>query len=586
MAVTPEMIFPSGLKEFKGEPKFLLGNRWYKNSTDGSQYGFKTVKEIDISQFPHGSYTAQNPFRVPICTWENDLVLKLSMYLSGGVIYANLRLYYNNEELTYAQHQSAGWAGLSNAPYAYQPLLAVQATGHQYTIAKLMVFNDYGNQPPTENITPVQDFVFSLWIPSYRNITTVPGEPEVLVYNDLSRVIDGTVKVEFGEGGLLEADRSSAGSHRCDPYRCGWVFNNLTQFNTFMKTAGSGMPGDAAGGDSSEPDTPEEDTSGTGGGGGTYDPTSDPIDFPTLPTGGALTSGMIKGFVIGSGNLINLQQKLWNMSIFDIETQFQKLVNQPLECIISLHCLPCLPLTGNPENIKLGSFDTEVTGNRITNQYLTIDGGTLTVPKYWGSALDYAPYSRAEIFIPFIGFRNLQIEDIQGLTLTLKYHVDVLTGDCVAYLKCGNSVLYSWTGNCLSHIPVMASSSDLLAKGIAAVGSIGVGLVTGNPASTAGGVISAASNVVTAKNHVQRSGDVAGSPGVMSDYTPYIVFHRPKQSLAANYNVFKGYPSNITYTLSSLSGYTEVEHVHLTGIKATDTELQEIENLLKSGVII
>ena len=217
---------------------------------------------------------------------------------------------------------------------------------------------------------------------------------------------------------------------------------------------------------------------------------------------------------------------------------------------------------------------------------MEIDAGSITVKEFWGSALDYAPYTQVEIFIPFVGFRNLQIEDIQGLTLSMKYHVDVLTGDCVAYLKCGQSVLYSWTGNCLAHIPCTANSSDLLAKNISAVGAVGLGLATGNPASTAAGAMAGAVNTATAKNHVQRSGDVAGSPGLMSEFTPYLVFHRPKQSLAKNYNQFKGYPANITYKLSTLQGYTEVEHVHLTGIKATDTELQEIEDLLKSGVII
>ena len=246
-----------------------------------------------------------------------------------------------------------------------------------------------------------------------------------------------------------------------------------------------------------------------------------------------------------------------------------------------------LPTTGSSSDIKLGSFDTELDSLLIANQYVEVNCGTLNVPLYWGSALDYAPFSRAEIFVPFVGFRNIQIEDIQRLTLQLKYHVDVLTGDCVAYLKCGNSVLYSWTGNCLSHIPCTSSSSDLLAKSISAVGAIGVGMATGNPASAAAGVISGATNVVTSKNHVQRSGDVAGSPGVMSEFVPYIIYHRPKQSLASGYNRYKGYPSNITSILGDLTGYTEVEHIHLTGISgATDTEMREIEELLKGGVII
>lgn len=358
---------------------------------------------------------------------------------------------------------------------------------------------------------------------------------------------------------------------------------DLNAFNEGMRNAGDGMTGDVT---KPDPPGPEDDTSGTGGGGGSYDPTSDPIDFPDLPTGGALTSGMIKGFVISSQSLISLQQKLWDMSIFDIATQFQKLVNQPLDCLISLHCLPCLPTVGQAEAVKLGSFDTGVTALRITNQYLVVNGGTLKVPKYWGSALDYAPFSRAEIYLPFIGIRNLQIEDIQGLTLTIKYHVDVLTGDCVCYIKCGASVLYTFTGSCISHIPATSQTSDLLSKNIGAVGMVGVGIATGNAAATVAGAAAGAINSATAKNHVQRSGEVAGSPGVMSEFTPYIIFHRPKQSLAKNYNHFKGFPTNITYTLSSLSGYTEIEHVHLTGIKATDTELQEIESLLKSGVII
>lgn len=365
------------------------------------------------------------------------------------------------------------------------------------------------------------------------------------------------------------------------------VITDLEAFAAYLHAHGDRFTGDPF---TDEPDPGEPagggDTSGTGGGGGNYDPTSDPVDFPNLPTGGALTSGMIKGFVMNSGNLIGLQQKLWDMSIFDIATQFQKLVNQPLDCIISLHCLPFIPTEGSPEEIKLGSFPTTIQANRVSVQYMEIDAGSITVKEFWGSALDYAPYTQVEIFIPFVGFRNLQIEDIQGLTLSMKYHVDVLTGDCVAYLKCGQSVLYSWTGNCLAHIPCTANSSDLLAKNISAVGAVGLGLATGNPASAAAGAMAGAVNTATAKNHVQRSGDVAGSPGLMSEFTPYLVFHRPKQSLAKNYNQFKGYPANITYKLSTLQGYTEVEHVHLTGIKATDTELQEIEDLLKSGVII
>ena len=388
----------------------------------------------------------------------------------------------------------------------------------------------------------------------------------------------------FGPGARARPDTARIGNEQTIGY---WT--DLSVFESYMHSHGNSfqgdiftddpLPGEPAGGG---------DNSGTGGGGGNYDPTSDPIDFPSLPVGGPLTSGMIKGFVMNSGNLIGLQSKLWDMSIFDIATQFQKLVNQPLDCLISLHCLPFIPTEGTtPEEIKLGSFATGISANRVAAQYMEIDAGSIAVSEYWGSALDYAPFTQVEIYVPFVGIRNLKIEDIEGLTLALKYHVDVLTGDCVAYLKCGQSVLYSWTGNCLTHIPCTANSSDLLAKNIAAVGAVGVGLATGNPAAAAAGSIAGAVNTATAKNHVQRSGEVAGSSGLMSGFDAYLIFHRPKQSLAKDYNKFKGYTCNITYKLSTLRGYTEVEHVHLTGISgATDAELAEIKSLLKEGVLI
>lgn len=331
-----------------------------------------------------------------------------------------------------------------------------------------------------------------------------------------------------------------------------------------------------------------DDPSVPGGGGGTYDDTSDPIDFPALPTGGALTSGMIKGYVIGSAELQSMQQTLWNMSIFDIATQFQKLVNDPLQCLISLAALPVTPtVAATTEHVKLGSFDTGASAYKITNQYVVVDCGSLSLKEYWGSALDYAPYTDIEIFLPFCGMKTIRIEDAQALTLVLKYYVDVLTGSCVAFLKCGQSVLYTFTGNCLQHIPVTSQSSDLLKNSISAAGALGVGMMTGNPAAAASGAAYGAINTATSKNHVQRSGDLAGSAGILGDFTPYVIIHRPIQSLAKGYNQFKGYPCNITYTLSNLNGYTEVEHVHLTGISgATDAELEEIESLLKEGVII
>ena len=85
---------------------------------------------------------------------------------------------------------------------------------------------------------------------------------------------------------------------------------------------------------------------------------------------------------------------------------------------------------------------------------------------------------------------------------------------------------------------------------------------------------------------ISRGGSLGGAVGVMGDFTPYLIIHRPIQSLASDFASKKGYPANISASLGSLTGYTVVDKVHLTGIDCTDSERDEIHALLKDGVII
>lgn len=334
-----------------------------------------------------------------------------------------------------------------------------------------------------------------------------------------------------------------------------------------------------------DPDDPsqEQDPSAPGGGGGNMDPSSDPIPFPDLPVGGALLSGAIKAFEVTPQAMTQMFLKLWDRSIFDIGT-FQKLVEAPLDSLIQLQCVPMDPHTSGTGHIMLGNFDTEAVADVIDQEYYTIDCGTLTVEEYWGSALDYSPYTSAELWVPMVGFRDVDINDIMGKTIHLKYNYSIFDGNLTAQLMCGNAVLYKWPGNVKEVIPVTAKVNDALQRVVS--GAMGVA-TAGTGAGMAAAAIGAAVNVAMAKTHVSRTGELSGSTGLLDDFAPFLIIHRPIQSLAAGFKSQKGYPSNISSILSACSGYTEVEYIHLTGISgATDTELQEIEQLLKNGVII
>lgn len=340
----------------------------------------------------------------------------------------------------------------------------------------------------------------------------------------------------------------------------------------------------------------EDNPSGPGGGGGSgagnptrpggdpYDTRSDPIDFPTLPTGGPIASGAIKTFAVSVAVLTQLFEKLWNTSVFDV-SRWQKLLEAPLDSIIGLNCIPITPAASQSgAEIKIGSFESGVSAPVVTQQYYTIDCGSVKIDEYWGSALDYSPYTKFQIYLPFIGIKDIQIDDAMGLTLNVKYNYDILSGNLTANIKCGKSVLYKFNGNVKQTIPISSYTNTQLENALRTLPTMAS---TAMGAGATGAMVGAALNVAMSKTNVQRTGDLSGSTGLLEDFVPYVIVHRPMQSLAADFKGFKGYPSNITAILNTLSGYTEVEYIHLTGIDgATDQELNEIESLLKAGVII
>lgn len=369
---------------------------------------------------------------------------------------------------------------------------------------------------------------------------------------------------------------------------------NVQNFDDWLHNNGDPFEGDIATKDPLPPPVPAggDDTSEPGGGDGNYDDTSDPIDFPDLPTGGALECGAVIAHRVSKQTIEAIFSKLWSNSIFDPATMWQKSLQNPMDAIVSLHALPLTPEVDGSTNIGIGNFDTELSAPEVTSQYVEIDCGTKNIKEYWGSALDYSPYTRAEIYLPFIGIKDIAVEDIMKSTVHIKYYVDVLTGECIAFIKCGLSVLYHFKGNCKMDIPLSASSMDLIQNTLGAMGHIvssaAMGAAVGGGAGAlAGTVMSAAANVASTKIRTSKSGEMAGSSSLMDDYVPYFILHRPVQSLAKDYNKFKGYPSNITAQLSSLSGYTEVEHINLQNIpNATEEEMNEIKSLLKQGVLL
>lgn len=353
------------------------------------------------------------------------------------------------------------------------------------------------------------------------------------------------------------------------------------------------------------PIMPSEDTSGTGGGDDSnpdYNPFTDPINFPDLPTFSALTTGLISAYNPSNSGLRILGEKLW--SDFFIE-EIKKINNDPMEAVISLHLLPFEVPAPTSAHCMVGNYDTGINMPVISQEFMYVEGGEFTVNERFASALDYSPYTKVYIHIPYVGIVPLDVDYIMKKHLHLKYQVDVLTGGAVAMLMCDNAILYNFPCNLAMTIPLTSSNHQALYRQVinasAQLGNMAVSAASpttdksgaptaGAIASVGHGAISSlesALNTVASKHSdVQKSGIITGVQGALDSFETYLIFHRPIQSLASNFGHFKGFPCNVTYTLSSLSGYTEVEYAHLEGVTALDAEKNEIQALLQSGVIL
>ena len=151
-----------------------------------------------------------------------------------------------------------------------------------------------------------------------------------------------------------------------------------------------------------------------------------------------------------------------------IANTLKKLTSDPLQYIISLGLVHFQPPTGTRNNISFGGVDTGVAANKISKQMKSFDFGYIDIRNEFKSFVDYN--GLASIFLPYIGYREIDLNEIRGSRIRLKYNIDMLTGSCVAYLHIsrdsrGNgdcriyNNMYFFEGNCLLQIPMFATDN-------------------------------------------------------------------------------------------------------------------------------
>ena len=276
---------------------------------------------------------------------------------------------------------------------------------------------------------------------------------------------------------------------------------------------------------------------------------------------------------------------LWTDSIIE---QFLRLMNNPMEGIISLHRVFVTPVDSGNGTIVVGRLDSGVPTALVTQQYVYLDCGTVDLAEQFANVFDYAPYTGVSLYLPFIGIVGLSTSDVMRGQVNVTYGVDVFTGACLATVtvtRDGNTVgLYQYSGVASVSYPLTGAQNSGLLSGLlgiaAGIGSVATGNVVGGAATIATSAVGAATT------HMGRSGGFSGNAGAMGLKVPYLIVERPQTMVASTFPDQEGYPTNYSATLGEYTGFVRCRALHTDGIPATAQELEEICQALASGVIV
>lgn len=180
--------------------------------------------------------------------------------------------------------------------------------------------------------------------------------------------------------------------------------------------------------------------------------------------------------------------------------------------------------------------------NKVTKE---LDCGEIEILEKYNNVTDYV--SQLTIYLPFIGFEELDINNFMGYKMKLKYIVDIVTGKCLAEI-------YS---NCFGEFQCVNQFSGYIARD--------------EPISDNVGNASGSYALLTTNQ--------------MGGIIPYVNIVR-SVPLEGDIGAYSGYPSNEIVKVKDIDGYVKFNNIHVSNVKCTNDEKDMIESLLTSGIIV
>lgn len=360
----------------------------------------------------------------------------------------------------------------------------------------------------------------------------------------------------------------------------------------------------------------------------------------------------------GTYTYIVTRQGLWNFLndvIVNPPWEVDSIFADPMEYIKAVYFFPIdlysqinkiggiigkQPIEIGTASIKTLKYSDDTTSNSYKiNALQYIDVCEYEIERKHNNFMDFSPYTKINLFLPYVGFVDLDVNSVMGRKIYIKYAIDLFSGKCTAYVltdddNANRYVVQKFDGVIgvkydIGNGNFNDVSRNLLKLGVSALGSAGGFLITGGnpvgamvgssasqlslpspstpmlegnvPVDFDGLIPKHSSKYIDISNATNTAVGVLSSSGlhyqrgsctndVTNMYDPnscYLIIESPNVKYPNQYNSLIGKPLYQSKTLSELSGYTVVDEIHLEGFyNATKEEVSSIETILKSGVIL
>lgn len=316
-------------------------------------------------------------------------------------------------------------------------------------------------------------------------------------------------------------------------------------------------------------------------------PKIDPVGMPDTPNiqisgSGIRLTNPTKDEVKAFNNF------LWSKDFFD---NIIKIQQDPMQAVCGLYLTDCpLPLSDR-QQIVCGNVDTGVSASAITQMFTTVDCGSITLDEEYASYLDYSPFKEAQLYLPHVGFVDIDNDILQNNTIHIEYHICLLDGQGLCFVEIRQNrypdfseVFKTYPCNVYSQIPL--SAYDTTAKTQAFVNTImssAMSLATKGGAASAISAIGGGVDTALTKSHVQQSGRLSDMAGLMGMKSPALIIYSTPAYIPEGFKDNVGYKIGTWSEINTLRGFSVVHNPQIE-FRCPEWVERDLKDKLKGGV--